>query len=126
MFCQKCGKENSEDAAFCNSCGANLTKKSAPNAAYIQSKENEIRLLQEKFNRESSNTWPIVIAAAFVGGLIGGLIALLLGNSIIGIGSAIVFWVVANSWRSSKAETAKKTEIELKVAKAELERMKNA
>jgi|SRR5208283_225954 len=27
MFCQKCGKENSDDATFCNSCGANLTKK---------------------------------------------------------------------------------------------------
>jgi hypothetical protein len=24
MFCQKCGKENADDAAFCNSCGANL------------------------------------------------------------------------------------------------------
>jgi|GEM_PF-4385190 len=28
MFCQKCGKENSDDATFCNSCGASLTKKS--------------------------------------------------------------------------------------------------
>jgi len=126
MFCQKCGKENSDDAAFCNSCGTNLTKKSAPNAEYLQSKENEVRLLQEKFNRETSHTWPIVIAAAFVGGLIGGLVALLLGNSTIGVGVAVGVLIVTNSWRTSKSEEAKKTEVELNAAKAELEKMKSA
>ena len=30
MFCQKCGAENKEGAAFCNSCGANLSLVAAP------------------------------------------------------------------------------------------------
>lgn len=126
MFCQKCGKENSDDAAFCNSCGASLKIQSAPNAAYLQSKETEIRLLQEKFNHETSRTWPIVIIAVFIGGLVGGLVALLFGNSIIGIGVAVVFIVITNSWRTSKSEAATKTEIELNSAKAELKKIKNA
>jgi len=126
MFCQKCGKENSDDAAFCNSCGANLTKKSALNAAYIHSKENEIRLLAEKFNHETSSTWPSAIGIALIGGLIGGLVGFLLGNQIIGIGIGVGFLYAANSWRSSKSNAARKTEIELKAAKSELEKMKNA
>ena len=32
MFCQKCGKENSNDAAFCNSCGADLRRAPIPPA----------------------------------------------------------------------------------------------
>jgi|SRR5208283_1045962 len=125
MFCQKCGKENSDAAAFCNSCGTNLTKKSTPSAEYLHLKENEVRLLQEKFNRDVS-TWPIVIIAVFIGGLVGGLVAFLSGNSIIGIGVAVVFLVVTNSWRTSKSEEAKRTEIELNAAKTELEKMKSA
>ena len=33
MFCPKCGKENSEGAKFCGSCGADIDKFAAPNAA---------------------------------------------------------------------------------------------
>jgi len=126
MFCQNCGKKNSDDAAFCNSCGANLTIKSAPNVVYLQSKENEIRLLQEKFNRDSSNIWPIVIIAVIIGGFMGGLVAVLSGNSIIGMGVTVVFIGVTNFWRTSKSEAAKETEIELNAANAELEKMRNA
>ncbi|SHM75260.1 zinc-ribbon domain-containing protein [Ruminococcus flavefaciens] len=31
MFCRYCGKENSDDANFCNSCGKSLSGKSTPN-----------------------------------------------------------------------------------------------
>jgi len=125
MFCQKCGKENSDDAAFCNKCGTNLMKNSTPPAEYLHLKENEVRLLQEKFNRDVS-TWPIVIIAVFIGGLMGGLVAFISGNSIIGIGVAAGFLVVTNSWRTSKSEEAKRTGIELNAAKTELEKMKSA
>jgi uncharacterized membrane protein YvbJ len=30
MFCQKCGKENIEDALFCNSCGIPFTVQKVP------------------------------------------------------------------------------------------------
>ena len=123
MFCQKCGKENSDGAAFCNSCGVSFTKKSVPNTAYLQTKENEIRLLQEKFNRESSNIWPIVLGftGAFIGGCVMALTSPLIGLFVVG-----TFVAGANAWRSSKSEAAKKTKIKLNAAKAELETMENA
>ncbi|MCR4793594.1 MAG: zinc-ribbon domain-containing protein [Ruminococcus sp.] len=31
MFCRYCGKENSDDANFCNSCGKSLSGESTPN-----------------------------------------------------------------------------------------------
>lgn len=31
MFCRKCGKENPDDATFCNSCGSNLNSDSYQN-----------------------------------------------------------------------------------------------
>jgi hypothetical protein len=39
MYCSKCGSENSEDAAFCNSCGSNL-KLSETNLRNINSETN--------------------------------------------------------------------------------------
>lgn len=35
MFCEKCGKEISEGAAFCDNCGAKLKKKKKSSAAFI-------------------------------------------------------------------------------------------
>jgi len=43
MFCQKCGKENPDGAAFCNSCGTDLIQKEPPVASTVAiSKQNEI------------------------------------------------------------------------------------
>ncbi len=129
MFCQKCGKENSDDATFCNACGANLTKKSTPItvniqvASYIPLKENEIRLLQEKLNNEVSNIGPIILG--LMGGIIGGVLVVMVGT-VIGTAGGLFFFGIAYSWYNSKVEAAKNTEIELSAAKAELAKMKNA
>ena len=129
MFCQKCGKENSDDAIFCNSCGLNFTKKSTSTAAatYIQLKENEIRLLQEKFKNETLTTGPLILK------ILGGLFILLgvftgyrseMGSFEYIFGGVI--FLVAFYWSHSKSAAANETEIKLYAAKAELEKMKNA
>jgi|SRR5208337_3830762 len=91
----------------------------------IQLKQNEIRLLQEKFNNENSRTGPYLLG--IVGLITGIIIASTGGVSIaLGPGAFYCFYYSANSWIKSKSETAKKIEIQLKTAKAELEKMKNA
>ena len=110
MFCENCGKEYSDDVIFCNSCGANLKRKLTPIAADIQLKENEIRLLQEKFNNEASHVGPIILA----------IIGLITAIFLVGI----ILIIVAYAWDSSKSAAATETEIRLNAAKAELERMK--
>jgi hypothetical protein len=147
MFCQNCGKENSDGATFCNSCGANLTKKSTPTTGYcspwsspecrvnltkkstqtaadIQLKENEIRLLQEKFNSEASHIGPSVYAiAGFIVIVIGYEIFSITGGGpvfiVVGLGLIYKAWV----WDNSKSAAATETEIKLKAAKAELKEM---
>jgi len=130
MFCQKCGKDNSDDAAFCNSCGASLTKKSAPNSAYIQLKQNEIRLLQEKFNSDSSNIGPnimviVIVVLEWCNFVFVPASDLRLRSWILVV--TLLLFCIWLFWRFySKPKAAKKTEIQLYAAKAELERMKNA
>src|SRR5208283_5410117 len=115
MFCQKCGKENSDDAAFFNSCGANLTKKSALNTAYINSKENEIRLLQEKFGNETLQKGPTILVFVII---ILYLCFWFISGSPTNTGLAIVVVLFSISiyWRYSMSEAAKKTEIDLYAA----------
>jgi hypothetical protein len=128
MFCQKCGKKNPDDATFCNSCGVNLTKKSPPTTAHnIQLKENEIRLLQKKFNDEASHIGPVILAiGGFIAIAIFGYASTLSAGAgigvVIGLGALYRAW----TWDNAKSKTANETEIKLKAAKAELERMKNA
>ena len=143
MFCQKCGKENADDAAFCNSCGTSLNKPDIQkkirtckkcgkpilegvdfcpdcgrmaslgvtgNSADLQLKENEIRLLQEKFNNEASHTGPIVLA----------IVGVITAIFIVGIILIIAAW----AWDNSKSAAATDTEIKLNAAKAELQKMK--
>ncbi len=110
MFCQKCGIENSDNATFCNSCGINLTKKSTITQSDILLKENEIRLLQEKFKNEASHIGPIILT----------IIGLVTAIFIIGI----VFIIIAYAWDSSRSSAATATEIMLNSAKSELEKMK--
>jgi uncharacterized membrane protein YvbJ len=112
MFCPKCGTENKDGAAFCNSCGANLIGNSIPTSADIRLKENEIRLLQEKFDNEASHVGPIVLA------IVGMITAIFL----VGIVLIIAAW----AWDNSKSAAATETEIKLNAAKAELEKMKQS
>jgi uncharacterized membrane protein YvbJ len=114
MFCQKCGKESADGAAFCDSCGASLTQKSTTTAADIQLKENEIRLLQEKFDNESSHLGPLVIA------VVGVICCITIVGLIIGIPLIIVAWW----WDNTKSAAATETEIKLNAAKAEVAKMK--
>ena len=114
MFCQKCGAENDNGAAFCNSCGTSLTRISTPSNADIQLKENEIRLLQEKFENEASHMGPLVVA------VVGVLICLTIFGIIIGIPLIIAAWW----WDNSKSGAATETEIKLNTAKAELAKMR--
>ena len=69
MFCQKCGKENPDGAAFCNSCGAPLI----PIVATSQPVKKEITLSQ-------------VGEAALVFGILGGVLGVFggIGGVIIG------------------------------------------
>ena len=46
MFCSKCGKQNQDDAAFCNSCGAKI----APQQQYP---------IQPETNAGNSYQWPL-------------------------------------------------------------------
>jgi len=124
MYCQKCGRENSDDAVFCNSCDASLTKKSTPNAAYIQLKQNEIRLLQETFNHENSYLWQDILK--IVGVILAVIFFFIAGPLTIGCEMGISIFLIANGWIFIKSKAAKKIEIELKAAKAELEKVKNA
>jgi uncharacterized membrane protein YvbJ len=109
MFCQKCGAENDNNAAFCNSCGTSLTKISTPSNADIQLKENEIRLLQEKFDNEASHAGPIVLA----------IVGVITAIFIVGVILIIAAWW----WDNSKSAAATETEIKLNAAKAELAKM---
>jgi hypothetical protein len=128
MFCQNCGKKNPNGAAFCNYCGANLTKKSSPTIARnIQLKENEIRLLQKKFNDEASHREAVILA-------IGGFLAIVIfgyASTIsagAGIGVIVGLGALYQAWKldNSRLKAANETEIKLKAAEAELEKMKHA
>lgn len=66
MFCQKCGKENSEGTKFCIACGANSD--SSETTTHIQSN------MMQSITQESKNiallTWIGTIFFGFIPGLI--------------------------------------------------------
>ena len=115
MFCQKCGKENPDDAAFCNSCGVGLnqipgqTESSKHNKiidAKIATKEGEINTISQ-------------IGPALVG-IIGIIVGLLLFG-FIGVIIGIILILFAIWWYSKKENAKKKLQSEIKELEAELE-----
>ena len=85
MICQKCGKENTSDAKFCNSCGTPFTQSTS-----TPSVKKEITLTQ-------------VGEAALVFGILGGIVGIFggIGGMIIGfiiglIGGFIISYAAAS------------------------------
>jgi hypothetical protein len=113
-----------------NSYGANLAKKPTPPiadrqiATFILLKEHEIRLLQEKFSKENSHIGLDFLKIAGV--ILAFFFWIAAGYGTPGFVIGVLIFCSANIWTYLKSEAAKKTEIKLNSAKAELEKMKNA
>jgi uncharacterized membrane protein YvbJ len=113
MFCQKCGKENKEGAAFCNACGA-------PLIPVITSSKDKVIQAKVKTKRDQiegiSQTGPIL--ACLVGllflflGFLFNFLILIFGLILLGI----AIW-----WSSGRENERKKLENEIKELQAEME-----
>lgn len=53
MFCNKCGKENSDDASFCSSCGNDLTK--------VGSNENKNNIVHPNVKKKQELNFGLII-----------------------------------------------------------------
>jgi|SRR5208283_4497363 len=105
MFCQKCGKENTDGAAFCNSCGAPIvTVGASPKNKVIQAKIQTKREQVEGI----SQIGPILLCLL---GLPCLLLYIIPGAIMIGV----AIW-----WSSSRENEKKKLENEIKELQAEM------
>ncbi|ABS55029.1 hypothetical protein Mboo_0511 [Methanoregula boonei 6A8] len=105
MFCQKCGAQNADDAAFCNSCGTQIVRlgespKDKVIQAKIQTKRDQIAGI--------SQTGPILLCLL---GLPCLLLYIIPGAIMIGV----AIW-----WSSSRENEKKKLENEIKELQAEI------
>ncbi len=72
MYCENCGKENTNDARFCEGCGAPLTKP----------EENVIPVEPAQSGNKGTMIVLAVIVIAIIGGLVWGGISLFGGNKL--------------------------------------------
>ena len=113
MFCQKCGKENPDNAAFCNSCGSGLIPHQEPAAASTTAIPKHNEIIKAKIRtREDQRKWywvgPLVLF------LIGGLFLFYLWPI------ALIIIVIAIWWDSARHKEANRLENEIKELELEL------
>jgi uncharacterized membrane protein YvbJ len=111
MFCQKCGKENTDGAAFCNSCGALIvTVGASPKNKVIQAK---IQTKREQI-AGISQVGPVLVCLLGILFLFMGLfegLVFIVGIILLGF----TIW-----WSSKRENEKKKLENEIKELQAEM------
>jgi uncharacterized membrane protein YvbJ len=111
MYCPKCGKDNSDNAAFCNSCGVSLERVSGQKTS---SKHNEIitaKIATKKGEIDNiSQVGPVLTV------IVGLIFCLLIVGVIIGI-PMIIF---AIWWSQTRENEKTKLRSEIKELEAEL------
>lgn len=109
MFCQNCGKENRNDASFCDNCGVALNTKETPQSsskhdsiikAKISTKKGELKYA-------SSRDGPILL---IIFGLLG----------LVAYGLGIILIIVGVIWYYNRNASEEKIRNEIKELEAEL------
>lgn len=114
MYCQKCGKENPDGAAFCNSCGASLQPTSQDSVLTEKERHNTVILAKIQTKKDEiariSYWGPGLVVCLGILGCIS-IIGIIPGLIIIGFG----IW-----WNYSRENAGKKLESEIKELEMEL------
>lgn len=118
MFCQKCGKENVDETAFCSSCGSALNQ-SMGSISLKQKEVIEAKIATKRDELEfTGQTGPFII---IIVGVVGLILSFTLGSALLLIPIlSIILIIVGLLWSNSRAAADKKIKNEIKELKAEL------
>ncbi|HNX18560.1 MAG TPA: DUF5362 family protein [Methanoregula sp.] len=113
MFCSKCGAENKEGAAFCNSCGERLQQTPIPDDR-VKSRHNEI--IDAKIATKEDQ----IAGISQVGPTITVIFGILVCITIVGIIPGLIIVGAGVWWSSSRENEKKKLRNEITELKLEL------